>query len=295
VGSTKVVREDLYKENLLFLGTEFGAYVSVDRGATWTRFNNNLPTVAVFEFALHPTTGEIVAATHGRSLWICDISPLRQMSDKTAGQDVYLFAPRNAVYWRSEPRRGGDNRRFVGENDDAGAAITYLIGKRARAVTLEITDQAGEVIRELEPATEQGLHRIVWDLRRAPERGRVGGPGGPGGPGGAGFGGRGGGGGGGPGRSADASAGGGGGGGGGGGFGGFGGFRGGRLVPSGTYRIALKVDGEVYTKPLIVQTDPQFPDYQPWERAGGFGGPDDEVDPDEEEDERPGPEPDRDD
>lgn len=62
------VREDLYSENLLYVGTEFGLYASIDRGGSWTRINNNLPTVAVHEVAIHPTAGEIVAATHGRSL-----------------------------------------------------------------------------------------------------------------------------------------------------------------------------------------------------------------------------------
>jgi hypothetical protein len=273
-GSTKVIREDIQKENLLYLGTEFGAYVSVDRGATWTRFNNNLPTVAVFEFAQHPTNGDLVAATHGRSIWIVDVTPLRQMSDKTASQTAALFAPRNAVYWRPDPRRGGGNRRFVGENDSSSAAIMYSLASRPRSLKLVITDQAGEVLRELETKTEPGLHRVEWDLRRAPEES---GPGrGPGGPpvAGGGGGGRGGGGGGGF---------------GGGGFGGgFGGGRG-RLVPSGTYKIALKVDGETLTKQLVVQTDPQYPDYQPWERAGGFGGEDEEVE------ENAIPAPDRDD
>jgi hypothetical protein len=273
-GSTKVIREDIQKENLLFLGTEFGAWVSVDRGLSWTRFNNNLPTVAVFEFALHPTTGELVAATHGRSLWILDITPLRQMTDKTAAEQAALFAPRTAVYWRPDPRRGGGNRAFVGDNGDAGASIVYSLGQRARGVSLKVTDQAGETIREFEPQTEPGLHRIVWDLRRTPEAGAAG----FGGRGGRGGGGGGGGGGGAPGASAQ--------GGGGPGAGPGGGFgRGGRLVPSGTYRIALKVNGETFTKPLIVQTDPQFPDYQPWERAGGFGGGDDEVKPDDDEEE----------
>jgi photosystem II stability/assembly factor-like uncharacterized protein len=260
-GSTKVIREDLVKENLLYLGTEFGAYVSVDSGKSWTRFNNNLPTVAVHEFAVHPTTGELIVATHGRSIWIVDITPLRQMSESTAGQLASLYGPRNAVYWRPDPRRGGDNRRFVGENDDTGAVISYSLSRRPRTITLQISDLAGEVIRDLEPKAEPGLHRIVWDLRRSPEPGRVGAPTAAATPGGR--------------------AGGGGGGGGGGAGGGFGGARGGRLVAAGTYRIALKVDGEVFNKTLTVQGDPQYPDYQPWERAGGFGGDEDEQEEEE--------------
>ena len=54
-------------ENLLYCGTEFGAWVSIDRGGHWTRARGNFPTVAVHEIAVHPTAGEIVAGTHGRS------------------------------------------------------------------------------------------------------------------------------------------------------------------------------------------------------------------------------------
>src|SRR5207249_11400622 len=74
VGSTRVCREDIHNQNILYIGTEFGAWVSVNRGGSWTKMNNNLPTVAVHEFAQHPTTGEVVAATHGRSLGLLDVT-----------------------------------------------------------------------------------------------------------------------------------------------------------------------------------------------------------------------------
>src|SRR5262249_57922547 len=79
-GPTRVLREDVDNSSLLYLGTEFACWVSVDRGRYWTKLNNNLPTVAVHEIAVHPTAGEIVAATHGRSLWVLDVTPLRQMT-----------------------------------------------------------------------------------------------------------------------------------------------------------------------------------------------------------------------
>src|SRR5205807_1078493 len=77
---SRVLREDVENSALLFVGTEFAVWVSTNRGATWTKLNNNLPTVAVHELAIHPTAGEMVAATHGRSLWVLDVTPLRQMS-----------------------------------------------------------------------------------------------------------------------------------------------------------------------------------------------------------------------
>src|SRR5262249_3223369 len=68
VGSSRCLREDISNPDLLYLGTEFAVWASLDRGKSWVKINNNLPTVAVHEIAIHPTAGEIVAATHGRSL-----------------------------------------------------------------------------------------------------------------------------------------------------------------------------------------------------------------------------------
>jgi len=168
-GSTHVLREDLKNENVLYLGSEFALFVSVDRGQTWTRLNSNLPTVAVHEVAQHPTAGEMVAATHGRSLWILDVSALRQLSAATITADAYLYAPQSAVRWRSQPSRGSSGtRKFVGENPPGGAAIYYSLGRDAGAVELRITDIEGREMLEVAGETRAGLYRLPWDLRRAP-------------------------------------------------------------------------------------------------------------------------------
>ncbi|MFH1747543.1 MAG: PDZ domain-containing protein, partial [Planctomycetota bacterium] len=170
VGSTRVIREDIENSELLYLGTEFGAWISIDRGKSWTRFNSNLPTVAVHEFAIHPSAGEIVAATHGRSLWILDITTLRQISEKTLRATAWLYEPNSVIHWRREPSRGNAGTRgFVGENPPGDAQIYYSLSEEARSVTLKITDQAGVTIRELETSNEPGLHHATWDLRRKPE------------------------------------------------------------------------------------------------------------------------------
>jgi hypothetical protein len=167
-GSTHALREDLKNENVLYLGSEFAIFVSVDRGQTWTRLNSNLPTVAVHEVAQHPTAGELVAATHGRSLWVLDVSALRQLSAATITADAYLYAPQSAVRWRSQPSRGSSGtRKFVGENPPGGAAIYYSLGRDAGAVELRITDIEGREMLEVPCETKAGLYRVPWDLRRA--------------------------------------------------------------------------------------------------------------------------------
>src|SRR5207253_7994756 len=104
-GSTRVLREDIENSSLLYLGTEFAVHVSLNMGTSWTKLNNNMPTVAVHEFAQHPTAGEIVAATHGRSLWVLDVTPLRQMTEEALKAKAFLFRPNAVVKWRQEPER----------------------------------------------------------------------------------------------------------------------------------------------------------------------------------------------
>ncbi len=174
LGSTRCLREDLVNRNLLFLGTEFGAWCTLDRGKSWSKLGGNLPTVAVHEFALHPANGEIVAATHGRSLWVLDISPLRQMKPEALAQAPVLYEPAAFVRWRGEPNRSGTNRRFVGENPTRGAQLYYSLPKNAEKVELKVVDIAGNTIRELPVRKKDaGLYAVLWDLRGG---GRPGGP-----------------------------------------------------------------------------------------------------------------------
>src|SRR5262249_32614658 len=96
-GSTRCLRQDIRNQNARYGGAEFVAFASINRGASWTRINANLPTVAVHEFAQHPLTGEMVAATHGRSLWIVDITPIRQMSADIVKEKAHLYQPAPAI------------------------------------------------------------------------------------------------------------------------------------------------------------------------------------------------------
>jgi photosystem II stability/assembly factor-like uncharacterized protein len=255
-GSTRCLREDIQNPNLLFLGTEFGAWCSLDRGQYWNKLGTNLPTVAVHEFAIHPANGEVVAATHGRSLWVLDASALRQIKTEHLADKPALYQPPAVVRWRGEPVRGGTNRRFVGQNPNRGAQIYYSLPKRAEKVAVKIVDIAGATLRELPARREAGLYRLTWDLRGAPPRptnniaatprsgeeagaapaaGRGGGGGQRGGGGGGGQ------------R-----------GGGGGGTGGVGGAL--PAVVSGTYRVVLTVDGEEFAQTLRIEPDPVISD-----------------------------------
>src|SRR5262249_8952754 len=168
-GSTRVLREDVENADLLYLGTEFGIWVSLNRGESWTKLNNNLPTVAVHEVAIHPTAGEIGVATHGRSLWVLDVTALRQVKPGVPTAHAHLDQPNTVVRWRSEPAKGSaignGHHKFHGENPKPGAHVFYSLTNKADKVSLKVLDYAGKTMRELKdlPAGP-GLHRATWDL-----------------------------------------------------------------------------------------------------------------------------------
>ncbi len=226
-GSTRVLREDVTNPNLLYLGTEFGIWASIDRGQYWTKINNNLPTVAVHEIAVHPTAGEIVAATHGRSVWILDVTPLRQMSTAIVKEKAHLYRPNTVVRWHSEPSHGSmygiGNRHFFGQNPPSGAQLYYSLGSKAEKVSLKIVDMDGKTVRELGGSNEPGLHLVPWDLSGGPPQGPF--------PRGFGGGGRRGG----QGRAAQATR-----------------------LPA-MYRVVLTVDGKEQSQTLRVEQDPTLP------------------------------------
>jgi len=174
-GYVHVIKEDLVKPNLLFLGTEFGLYVSIDGGAQWAQFNgSHFPNVAVRDIAIHPRDNDLVLATHGRGIWIVDdITPLRALSPKLQSEEVAFVASR-PVQQRIEANGGwpGGAATFVGDNPPDAAVITYY--QRTRhlygRMKIEVLDAAGKVVDELPASKRAGLNRVTWNMREKPPR-----------------------------------------------------------------------------------------------------------------------------
>ena len=139
-------------------------WVSLDRGQNWSKFGQNLPTVAIHEVAIHPTNGEIVVATHGRSLWACDVTGLRSLQPDHITKKIAFHEPNNVIRWRSNLRRGRTNRRYIGNNPSSGAQLWYSIPTKAKSVALRIENIDGKVVSELKGNGEPGLHRVSWNL-----------------------------------------------------------------------------------------------------------------------------------
>ncbi len=226
-GNVNTVRQDPKNPKLLYAGTEFGFFVSLDEGASWKPFMSGLAVVRIDDVMIHPRDNDLILATHGRSLLIMDdITALQQLTDSVMAMDAKLFEPREAVLWKSDIRMRRNvtgSKNFEGENAPRGTTISYWLGDDVDDDDVELTIEdvlTGETFRTLEATSEQGLNRVHWDLcsDRRPIQ-----------PGQGGFGGF-----------------------GGGGCGGFGGFGGGQqqgpprvatLAQPGIYRVTLSIDG----------------------------------------------------
>lgn len=163
-----VVREDPVNRDLLFAGTDVGAYVSLDRGQSWQRFMAGLPTVPVHDLQIHPRDHELIAGTHGRSIWIVDIAPLEQLTRDVASRSVHLFQPKTAFQYNQSPAEGGGggHRVFAAPSPAYGAEIAYrLATTQSGQGRLVITDARGDTLRTLTGPARAGLHRVTWDFR----------------------------------------------------------------------------------------------------------------------------------
>jgi photosystem II stability/assembly factor-like uncharacterized protein len=123
--------QDPVDRDLLFLGTEFGLWVSVDAGRSWMRWTHGVPTVSVMDLAIHPREHDLVIATHGRGLYILDdLRPLRSLSADLLKKPVHLFEISDAVQHARRPEEGGfalGNSEFRGENRPYGALLTFAL------------------------------------------------------------------------------------------------------------------------------------------------------------------------
>ena len=218
-GYAHVVKEDLVNRDLLFAGTEFGLWVSVDGGKQWAQYKGgDLPSVAVRDLAIHPRDADLVIATHGRGIWIIDdITPLRKLTADTLAKEAE-FIQGNPVVQRI-PAGGGwvdGDAEFTGPNPPDSAVITFYQKKRHifGDMKLEVFDAQGNLVSTIPSSKRRGLNRVLWSMRmKAP---RV--------------------------PTAASAA--------------FGAQVGPRILP-GAYTVKLTKDKNVYTMPLQVVGDPR--------------------------------------
>jgi photosystem II stability/assembly factor-like uncharacterized protein len=167
-GYVHSVRQDLVRPDLLFAGTEFGLFVSIDAGARWSRLTS-LPRVAVHDMQIHPREHDLVLATHGRGVQIFDdLTPLRHLTREVLPREVAVLPTRPASQRISAMLQEfpGDDE-FTGPNPPDGAVITYYLKARHifGKLVVEVLDASGRVVQTLPPGPRQGINRVFWNMR----------------------------------------------------------------------------------------------------------------------------------
>lgn len=196
--------EDHVNPNLLFAGTEFGLYFTVDGGKKWIRLRGNLPTIAVRDMAIQERENDLVLATFGRGFYVLDdYTPLRTLAQSIFDRDGHVFPPKAAMIEAVETGRSRGSQGeslWMAENRPPGAIFTYWIkdtpqsarqrrtlasrgeikegtqyptqaqltaeaDEEAPQTFLTVTDSAGKVVRRLTVPGSRGIHRYLWNLR----------------------------------------------------------------------------------------------------------------------------------
>jgi photosystem II stability/assembly factor-like uncharacterized protein len=193
------IAQDFVNPSLLFAGTEFGLFFSVDGGQKWVQLKGGLPTVQVRDMSIQHRENDLVLGTFGRSFWVLDdYSPLREVSAAALGEEARLFPLRDAYQFPTLGQQRAVESNWNADNPAYGAVFTYHVRQDLPSdakLVITITDPNGRQVRRIDLQNTAGLRRIAWNLTAdagaaaaAPGGGRGGGGGGGGG-----FGGRGGG------------------------------------------------------------------------------------------------------
>ena len=191
-----VIEEDPVNPHLLFVGTDVGAYVSTDRGEYWQRFMHGLPTVPVHDLEVHPRDKELVAGTHGRSIWVVGIAALQGLTDAVVA-DGGLLSPAPAHGFANRARGGESTGQqyWARPTPGSGAVIPYYLSEelvkearaqadakrtddedegpaarlRSRMLEIKITDENDEPVQTLSASLTAGLSRTTWNMRGTAE------------------------------------------------------------------------------------------------------------------------------
>ena len=158
--SVYVIKEDPINPNLLFVGTEESVYFSYNKGLSWEKLGSKLPTVAVHDLVIHPRDGDLIAGTHGRSIWILDdINPLRNL---TADNKNKLFDTRESTQWiRINTGRKQPYFEFRGKNPPYGAIINFFSNSNKKG-EISISNLAETNFYSKEINMVKGINRFIW-------------------------------------------------------------------------------------------------------------------------------------
>jgi len=166
------IEEDPHNPDVLYLATDYGVFVSVDKGKNWVEMSSSAPDVIIMGLAIQERERDLAIGTYGRGFYIADIHPIKEFKAEVFEKDAHLFDIQRVIKWEMLERRGQQYGEFARTtNPPNEAKIYYFLKDKVDSVEVVIQDLEGNEIRKLSGIGSEGLHKILWNLRRsAPPR-----------------------------------------------------------------------------------------------------------------------------
>ena len=165
------IEEDPDNPDVLYLATDYGLFISIDKGENWIEMSSSAPDVIIMDIDIQKRERDIAIGTYGRGIYVADIYPFKEMKPEIFEKDAYLFDMQRAIKWQMLERRGQRYGEFaLVSNPPTGANIYYFIKEKVKTVKLLVKDLAGTELISIKGRSSAGLHKASWNLRKkAPE------------------------------------------------------------------------------------------------------------------------------
>ncbi|MEO8666850.1 MAG: glycosyl hydrolase, partial [Ignavibacteria bacterium] len=174
-GYVHKIKQDIINPNLLFAGSVFGLYVSLDAGKNWSTYTGNFPRCEVRDITIHPEKGDLLVATHGRGLIILDdLTPIRNINDEVLNSEAYVLPTRSALINNVRLGSGfvSNVGMYIGQNAPEDAVIVYYLKDRLMTgdINIGIYNNAGNLLKSLPGTKRKGINRVTWNMRLKPPK-----------------------------------------------------------------------------------------------------------------------------
>jgi hypothetical protein len=164
------IEEDPHNPDVLYLATDYGVFVSVDKGKSWLEMSSSAPDVIIMALAIQERERDLAIGTYGRGFYIADIFPFKEFKPEVFDKDVYLFEPQRVIKWEMLERRGQQYGEFARTTNPSNQAdIYYYLKGKADKVEIVVKDLEGKEIQKLNGSGGGGLHNVSWNLRKTPD------------------------------------------------------------------------------------------------------------------------------
>jgi photosystem II stability/assembly factor-like uncharacterized protein len=157
--AANVILEDSENENILYLGTDNGLFISMNKGTTWQDFSNEIPNVAVHDLVIQPREKDLIVGTHGRSIYKVNVANMQQINETINAKGIALFKVEDIYF----SKNWGNKPYAWGTENNPNVPIWYYLKDNSN-VSITIKNKEGIVVFNRQAKAEKGLLKLDYDL-----------------------------------------------------------------------------------------------------------------------------------